>query len=64
MRSSATGLRLVPLLSQDLTADLVDARIKQWMALAKPAHSYDQVAIADGVTPAGGRPRAADPPGP
>ena len=42
--------------SQDLTADLVDARIKQWMSLAKPAHSYDQVAMLVGVTPA-----AADP---
>ena len=38
--------------SQDLTADLVDARVKQWMALAKPAHSYDQVAALVGVTPA------------
>ena len=42
--------------SQDLTADLVDARIKQWMALAKPAHSYDQVAMLIGVTPAAGDP--------
>ncbi len=38
--------------SQDLTADLVDARVKQWMALAKPAHSYDQVAALVGVAPA------------
>ena len=38
--------------SQDLTADLVDARVKQWMALAKPAHSYDQIAALVGVTPA------------
>ena len=42
--------------SQDLTADLVDARVQQWMSLAKPAHSYDQVAALVGVTPA-----AADP---
>lgn len=42
--------------SQDLTPDLVDARVQQWMALAKPAHSYDQVAALVGVTPA-----AADP---
>ena len=42
--------------SQDLSADLVDARIKQWMALAKPAHSYDQVAMLVGVTPAAGDP--------
>lgn len=41
---------------QDLTPDLVDARVQQWMALAKPAHSYDQVAALVGVTPA-----AADP---
>ena len=42
--------------AQDLTADLVDTRIKQWMSLAKPTHSYDQVAMLVGVTPA-----AADP---
>jgi D-alanyl-D-alanine carboxypeptidase len=42
--------------SQDLTPDLVDARVQQWMTLAKPAHSYDQVAALVGVTPA-----AADP---
>jgi len=42
--------------SQDLTPDLVDARVQQWMALAKPANSYDQVAALVGVTPA-----AADP---
>ena len=41
---------------QDLTPDLVDARVQQWMTLAKPAHSYDQVAALVGVTPA-----AADP---
>ena len=41
---------------QDLTGDLVDARVQQWMALAKPTHSYDQVAALVGVTPA-----AADP---
>jgi Flp pilus assembly protein TadD len=42
--------------SQDLTPDVVDARVQQWMTLAKPAHSYDQVAALVGVTPA-----AADP---
>jgi D-alanyl-D-alanine carboxypeptidase len=42
--------------AQDLTPDLVDARVQQWMTLAKPAHSYDQVAALVGVTPA-----AADP---
>ena len=49
-----TAARIVA--AQDLTADLVDARIKQWMSLAKPAHSYDQVAMLVGITPA-----AADP---
>ena len=42
--------------AQDLSADLVDARVQQWMALAKPAHAYDQVAALVGVSPA-----AADP---
>ncbi len=42
--------------AQDLSADLVDGRIQQWMSLAKPAHAYDQVAALTGVTPA-----AADP---
>jgi Flp pilus assembly protein TadD len=42
--------------AQDLTPDLIDARVQQWMSLAKPAHSYDQVAALVGVTPA-----AADP---
>ncbi|NUT00566.1 MAG: tetratricopeptide repeat protein [Sphingomonas sp.] len=42
--------------AQDLSGDLVDGRIQQWMALAKPAHSYDQVAALIGVSPA-----AADP---
>ena len=42
--------------AQDLTPDLVDARVQQWMALSKPTHSYDQVAALVGVTPA-----AADP---
>ena len=38
--------------AQDLSADLVDGRIQQWMSLAKPAHSYDQVAALTGFTPA------------
>ena len=49
-----TAARIVA--AQDLTADLVDARVQQWMSLAKPAHSYDQVAALVGITPA-----AADP---
>lgn len=42
--------------SQDLSADLVDGRIQQWMALAKPANSYDQVAALVGVRPAASDP--------
>ena len=42
--------------SQDLSADLVDARIQEWMAFAKPSAAYDQVAALTGV-----RPVAADP---
>lgn len=42
--------------SQDVPADQLDQRVRQWMALAKPARSYDQVAAVVGVTPA-----AADP---
>jgi len=38
--------------AQDLSADLVDGRIQQWMTLAKPAHAYDQVAALTGVSPA------------
>jgi D-alanyl-D-alanine carboxypeptidase len=42
--------------AQDLTPDLVDSRVQQWMSLSKPNNSYDQVAALVGVTPA-----AADP---
>ena len=42
--------------AQDLSADLVDARIQQWMTFAKPAHASDQVAALTGITPV-----AADP---
>ena len=38
--------------AQDLSADLIDARIQQWMAFAKPARAADQVAALTGVTPA------------
>jgi D-alanyl-D-alanine carboxypeptidase len=37
--------------SQDLSADLVDARIQQWMALAKPKAAYEQVAALTGFKP-------------
>jgi Flp pilus assembly protein TadD len=38
--------------AQDVPADQLDARIHQWMQLAKPAHAADQVAALTGVTPA------------
>lgn len=37
---------------QDLPPDLVDARVQQWMAFAKPVRASDQVAGLLGVTPA------------
>lgn len=37
--------------AQDLSADLVDARIQQWMVFAKPRAVADQVAALTGVTP-------------
>ena len=42
--------------AQDLAADQVDARIKQWMQFAKPARASDQVAALTGVTPVAGDP--------
>lgn len=38
--------------AQDVPAGQIDARIQQWMQLAKPAHAADQVAALVGVTPA------------
>ena len=38
--------------AQDVPAGQLDARIQQWMQLAKPAHASDQVASLIGVTPA------------
>jgi D-alanyl-D-alanine carboxypeptidase len=38
--------------SQDVPANQLDARIQQWMQLAKPAHASDQVAALLGVRPA------------
>ena len=38
--------------SQDLPANQVDARMQQWMQLAKPKNAADQVAAVVGVTPA------------
>ena len=38
--------------AQDVPANQLDARIQQWMQLAKPAHASDQVAALTGVVPA------------
>jgi D-alanyl-D-alanine carboxypeptidase len=38
--------------SQDVPGNQLDARIHQWMQLAKPSHASDQVAALVGVTPA------------
>jgi D-alanyl-D-alanine carboxypeptidase len=38
--------------AQDVPADQLDARIQQWMQLARPSHPADQVATLTGVTPA------------
>ena len=38
--------------AQDVPADQLDARLQQWMALARPAKAHDQVAALTGVTPA------------
>lgn len=38
--------------AQDVPGNLVDARIKQWMTFATPAHASDQVASLVGVLPA------------
>lgn len=38
--------------AQDVPADQLDARIQQWMQLAKPAHAADQIASLTGVAPA------------
>lgn len=37
--------------AQDLPADVLDARMTQWMGLASPARASDQVAALIGVTP-------------
>ena len=42
--------------AQDVPADKLDARIQQWMQMAKPAHASDQVAALTGVTPAASDP--------
>ena len=42
--------------SQDLTADLVEQRIQQWMGLAQPRSAADQVAALVGIAPAASDP--------
>jgi Flp pilus assembly protein TadD len=42
--------------AQDLSADLVDARIQQWMVFAKPKVASDQVAAITGFHPVAGDP--------
>jgi Flp pilus assembly protein TadD len=42
--------------AQDLSANLVDARIQQWMLFAKPAAASDQVAALTGFKPVTGDP--------
>ena len=42
--------------AQDVPADKLDQRIQQWMQLANPTKSSDQVAALTGVTPAAGDP--------
>ncbi|HVF37550.1 MAG TPA: SPOR domain-containing protein, partial [Sphingomicrobium sp.] len=42
--------------SQDVPADQLDARIDQWMKLAKPARAHEQVASFIGIQPAAGDP--------
>lgn len=42
--------------AQDLAADQVDARIQQWMAMAKPGSQAEQVASFTGFRPAAGDP--------
>ena len=49
-----TNARVVA--GQDLAADQVDARIQQWMKLAKPARASDQVTALTGVAPAASDP--------
>ena len=42
--------------AQDVSADLLDTRIQQWMTFAKPAAASDQVAALTGVKPAASDP--------
>src|SRR4051794_7397810 len=42
--------------AQDVPADKIDGRIRQWMQMAKPAQASDQVAALTGVKPAASDP--------
>ncbi len=42
--------------AQDVPADKLDARLHQWMQMAKPTHASDQVAALTGITPAASDP--------
>jgi Flp pilus assembly protein TadD len=42
--------------AQDVPVDQLDARIQQWMVLAKPARASDQVAALIGIQPVAGDP--------
>jgi hypothetical protein len=42
--------------AQDLSADLVEARVREWMSLASPARAADQVAALTGIVPAASDP--------
>ena len=42
--------------AQDVPADKLDGRIRQWMQMAKPANASDQVAALTGVKPAASDP--------
>ena len=42
--------------AQDIPADQLDSRVRQWMALATPVRASDQVAALVGITPAANDP--------
>lgn len=42
--------------AQDVSPDLIDARIQSWMAMARPARVSDQVAAVTGIAPAASDP--------
>jgi Flp pilus assembly protein TadD len=42
--------------AQDLSADLVEARVREWMSLASPVRAADQVAAFTGIVPAASDP--------